>query len=245
MLAELAYAAILRDPATVGRPIERPGAVITNPAWIRRPQPDMPALPLILGLAGQVDMVCNVGPDGTIADCDTHADPEGVGFEEAARAAIPLARLRPRMVDGAGSMATVSFTVSFQPEELMRLPAYEGHEPSPELTTLVAGSMREATYVDAFGDLVVDRLSPDERVRLTPILRAAFIEHRRNWIDAQALAIARNLPESARATLAAGRYPDAPAEWNESAFDQVREIELRIYARARELYCASYACPWA
>lgn len=92
-----------------------PIAKIVNPVWIQVPQPQFPAT---AGAAGAstaiVALTCTATVAGTMIDCRVRSEtPPGLGFAEAALAAMPGARMQPRTIDGVPADSQQSFNVRF------------------------------------------------------------------------------------------------------------------------------------
>lgn len=94
------------------------GRVITDPAWIVRPQGDFPIRAQRQGIeSGRVVLTCPVSASGHMQSCWIMSEtPEGAGFGEAALAGVPQARLQPRTVDGVAVDSMISFAVNFRLE---------------------------------------------------------------------------------------------------------------------------------
>lgn len=119
-LMAVGFVALLASTAGAQAPPDRPGAVITNPSWLRKPTADemmavWPAEAARKGLGGKATVSCTVSVSGILQDCSVASeDPPGVGFGAAALMVSGAFKMKPRTVDGkpvAG--ATVRIPISF------------------------------------------------------------------------------------------------------------------------------------
>ena len=93
-------------------------AVVTNPAWARRPAGDFPDRAMQRNVEeGSVTLDCQVQANGSVSDCNVVSeDPSGMGFAQAAIRGTRSARLTPRQVDGVATGGRVRFTTRFRLE---------------------------------------------------------------------------------------------------------------------------------
>jgi TonB family protein len=224
------------------------GPVVTSPRWQHLPAPEevfdlYPPMALILGVSGAVQLRCVSNPDGSITDCETvAADPAGWGFEAAAVATLQRGRLAPRTVDGVPQASTFSVRIPFLSSAIEEGPAYEGPAPDPDMLNLIRDYVAFSAGVESLFCLDLDRLSPEERAAALPALTQAFEENRTAWVEGMALGWARSAPPGAYQAIRSGGPVEPVSEMDPAAFDQVRLIEARIFARARDIYCGQYDC---
>ncbi|MGH7028332.1 energy transducer TonB [Brevundimonas sp.] len=92
------------------------GRAITDPAWLRAPQPEFPRAALEAGAdGGTVRLICQTDEKGRVRACRVAEEtPPGVGFGAQAVKAAMRARVRPRLVDGEPTESEVAFTVRYR-----------------------------------------------------------------------------------------------------------------------------------
>lgn len=79
---------------------------VVSPAWVARPDGDdlaktYPGLARALAIEGRATIGCGVDLKGRLQDCvSLAASPQGLGFDKAALAMIPLFAMAPKLVDG-------------------------------------------------------------------------------------------------------------------------------------------------
>ena len=94
------------------------GEAITNPVWLRAPQPEYPRAAQRAGEeSGMARLACQTRADGGIQGCRIVEErPVGVGFGREAVAATMRARVKPRLVDGQPTESQVVFTIRYRLE---------------------------------------------------------------------------------------------------------------------------------
>lgn len=104
--------------AAADRDADDAGRVVTDPAWLVRPQGEFPISAMRQGIeSGRVLLTCPVSASGHIQSCWIVSEtPEGAGFGQAALDGAVQSRLRPRTVDGVAVDAVISFTSRFEME---------------------------------------------------------------------------------------------------------------------------------
>lgn len=88
------------------------GAMIANPSWRIRPEPEFPRW--TLARSGSAQLECQVSATGEITSCVILGEtPARQGFGKAAVAAALKARLNPRTIDGVPTSGRVRFNCRF------------------------------------------------------------------------------------------------------------------------------------
>ena len=204
--------------------------LVTEVRWIDRPTiqaSDYPASSFILGRSATIRMRCTANLDGRVTDCHALDDGGPSEFERGARAVLERGRIAPRSENGVPVESTFTTTIPFVVPEFRESPLFGGAEPDPEEVAQVRRTLQAQLEAGVPSLRLLASLTPEEREAFGPSLTRAFEDFQGDWLDATALAIARQ----------------AAAPSDVSAFDRAILIEARIYDRTREYFCAQHSCP--
>jgi len=212
--------------------------------WLRLPESDPSERAVFadfIGVSGPVEVSCKVPPSGVPEACRAEADPEGLGLERVALAAMRSARFTPATQDGHPVESDVVFLFRNTPA---KLPPPEGPAPTAEalvLATRIANRMSDR--IEQSGRLVAD-VAADRRDIVQDWIDEVLPFDRQALVDRIAGRFARVLTIDQLRNLDAGLPPGG--EWpswerfNGADYRDVRQADAGAELRRR--YCSAYDC---